>query len=252
MDQVSLTPLQRLFLAFVAFFAVLLNRRFAEAVKQLRERELALPPGAPLVTPVPAARETITVTPAPTPPPEVAPEPPTEIEAPAPPPPPAPTPEPVAAPPAAVAPAPIPEPAAVPVPVPAPAEVAAPLTHGEALHVLALLQRDGRLVDFVSEDLTGFSNSEIGAAARTVHEGCRKVIESYLELEPVYREPEGASVTVGDGFDPAAVRLTGNVVGKPPFHGSLRHHGWRVKSTSFPPLPAGGDVRILAPAEVEL
>jgi hypothetical protein len=78
------------------------------------------------------------------------------------------------------------------------------------------------------------------------------VLETYVELEPVYTEPEGASVTVGGGFDPAAVRLTGNVVGSPPFQGSLRHHGWRVKRASFPPLPAGGDVRILAPAEVEL
>jgi hypothetical protein len=263
MDQVSLTPMQRLFLAFVAFFAVLLDRRFAEGVKQLRERELALPPGAPLVTPAPAADETIATTPAQPPPgspaselatpaPVAAP-----VVAPVPPPTPTPPPTPAAAPaaePTALAapvPPPVPAPSAEPAAA-APAAVPAAPPVGEALQVLALLQRDGRLVDFVSEDLTGFTNAEIGAAARTVHEGCRKVIQAYVELEPVYREPEGASVTVADGFDPSAVRLTGNVVGSPPFQGSLRHHGWRVKHASFPPWPSGSDVRILAPAEVEL
>jgi hypothetical protein len=121
-----------------------------------------------------------------------------------------------------------------------------------ALHVLHLLQRDGRLVDFLSEDLAGFSDAEIGGAARTVHEGCRKTLAAYLELEPVYREAEGAPVTVGQGFDPAAVRLTGNVVGAPPFTGSLKHHGWRVTRATFPQAPVGEAARILAPAEVEL
>jgi hypothetical protein len=200
----TLTPLQRLFLAFVAFFAVLFNRRFAEEVKQVRERQrAALPPG-------PSG---------------------------------SPGPEPAAA--AAPAPAPVPEP---PKTVPAPVRD----DHAEALHMLSLLQRDGRLIDFISEDLAGFSDAEIGAAARTVHEGCRKAIRSYVDLEPVYREAEGASITVAAGFDASAVRLTGNVVGQPPFKGSLRHHGWRATRATFPPPPPGAQARILAPAEVEL
>jgi hypothetical protein len=121
----------------------------------------------------------------------------------------------------------------------------------EALHLLSLLQRDGRLVDFLAEDLTGFSDSEIGAAARTVHEGCKKVVGTYLTLEPVLREAEGASVAVPPGFDPAAVRLTGNVVGDPPFRGTVRHHGWRAAELRIPEPPPG-DGRVVAPAEVEL
>ena len=78
------------------------------------------------------------------------------------------------------------------------------------------------------------------------------MFDSYLVLEPVYPEPEGADVTVAPGFDPTAVRLTGNVVGAPPFKGSLRHHGWRATRASFPPPPPSQDPRILAPAEVEL
>ena len=149
------------------------------------------------------------------------------------------------------------EPAPVPAPVPAPAarqevrmEPPRPVG-GEALHLLSLLQRDGRLVDFVSEELAGFSDAEIGAAARTVHEGCKKVLSSYVTLEPVLAEGEGASVTVPPGFDAAEIRVTGNVVGEPPFRGTVRHHGWRVKDVRIPPPPPG-DARVVAPAEVEL
>jgi hypothetical protein len=122
---------------------------------------------------------------------------------------------------------------------------------GEALHLLSLLQRDGRLVDFLAENLTGFSDAEIGAAARTVHEGCKKALDAYVTLEPVLREGEGASVQVPAGFDPAAVRLSGNVVGAPPFRGTVKHHGWRAAEVRIPPPPPG-DARVVAPAEVEL
>jgi hypothetical protein len=121
-----------------------------------------------------------------------------------------------------------------------------------ALQLLALLQREGRLVDFVEEDLTGFRDADIGAAARTVHAGCKRAIDEYFRLEPVLREPEGAQVTVERGFDPAAVRLTGTVVGEGPFRGSLRHHGWRAREVKLPPVADGQDATLVAPAEVEL
>lgn len=247
----TLSPLQRFFLAFVAFFYVLMNRRFAEEVNLVRDRQrLPLPP------PVPPA-----VTPVPAPTPEAAPVPAPVNVAPAATPVPAPVHvAPAAAPvpaPVHVAPAATPVPAPIPVAPPPPPAVAASTSpvvqpQTEALHVLELLQRDGRLIDFLSESLEGFSDSEIGAAARTVHAGCRKTLDAYVELEPVYREAEGANVTVAPGFDPNAVRLTGNVTGEPPFKGSLRHHGWRAMRAAFPPPAQAKDPRILAPAEVEL
>ena len=121
---------------------------------------------------------------------------------------------------------------------------------GQALHLLAVLQREGRLLDFCEEDLTGFSDAQIGAAARTVHDGCRKALRDVVKLEAVRREKEGSAVEIPGGFDPAAVRLTGNVVGQPPFRGVLRHHGWRAARVMLPPPPA--DPTLLAPAEVEL
>lgn len=121
-----------------------------------------------------------------------------------------------------------------------------------ALHVLALLQRDGRLVDFLQEDIAGAGDADVGAAARVVHTGCRKALQQYFTLEPVRSESEGAGVTVDKGFDPNLIRLSGNVAGEPPFKGKLAHAGWRAKDVKLPDRPAAVDARVVAPAEVEI
>ncbi|MBK1716916.1 DUF2760 domain-containing protein [Thiocystis violacea] len=121
-----------------------------------------------------------------------------------------------------------------------------------ALLLLGLLQKEGRLVDFLHEDIQGYSDQEVGSAARVVHQGCRKVIQDYLSIVPVREEPEGSRVTLQPGFDAASVRPTGQVVGDPPFSGALMHRGWRVVETRLPRIAGGHDLRILAPAEVEL
>ncbi len=121
-----------------------------------------------------------------------------------------------------------------------------------ALQFLGLLQRDGRFVDFIEEDTSAYTDTEIGAAARVVHEGCRKVLREHISLEPVRTEQEGARVTVEQGFDASATRLTGNVVGQPPFTGTLTHRGWRASDVNLPKIAKEHDVTVLAPAEVEL
>lgn len=121
-----------------------------------------------------------------------------------------------------------------------------------ALALLALLQREGRLVDFLREPLDGFSDADIGAAARDVHRGCRKVLEQHLSMEPVMPGEEEAKVSVPKGFDPAEIRLVGEAKGDPPFKGTLRHHGWRVTESKLPSLAEGIDRTVIAPAEVEL
>jgi hypothetical protein len=121
-----------------------------------------------------------------------------------------------------------------------------------ALQLLGLLQRDARLIDFMTENLTGYSDADIGAAARVVHDGCRKVLTEHFTIEAVRAETEGSRITLNEGFDAAAIRLTGNVVGKPPFHGSVSHRGWRVTSVRLPKLADSHDAAVLAPAEVEL
>jgi hypothetical protein len=121
-----------------------------------------------------------------------------------------------------------------------------------ALALLSLLQREGRLVDFLREGLDGHDDSAIGAAARDVHRGCKKVLDEHFAFEPMMPGEEEAKVTVPKGFDPSEIRLIGEAKGEPPFRGTLRHHGWRATSVKLPGLADGVDRTVVAPAEVEV
>ena len=143
-------------------------------------------------------------------------------------------------------------PAAAPAPTPAPVPVLKEASPDAALQLLALLQREARLIDFVGEDLGTYPDAQIGAAARVVHEGCAKVLREHFSIVPVRSEAEGARVTLQAGFDASALRLTGNVVGQAPFTGNLSHRGWRVTEVRLPKLAERHDTRVLAQAEVEL
>jgi hypothetical protein len=141
---------------------------------------------------------------------------------------------------------------ATPAPAPAPPSALRDTTPDSALQLLGLLQREARLVDFAHESLGSYSDAQIGAAARLVHEGCAKVLREHFQITPVREETEGTRITLPVGFDAASVRLTGQVVGQPPFTGSLTHRGWRVTDVRLPQLAERHDTRVLAPAEVEL
>jgi Domain of unknown function (DUF2760) len=127
-----------------------------------------------------------------------------------------------------------------------------PKPSGAPLRLLALLQREGRLLDFLLEDIEAYANEQIGAAVRDIHRNCRKAIQEHLVLEPVLAGEEQSTVEVATGFDPSAIRLTGNVTGQPPFRGTLLHHGWRVKEIKLARPAEGLDEFIVQPAEVEL
>jgi hypothetical protein len=142
--------------------------------------------------------------------------------------------------------APAPPPIRVAPPVPVPIE-----TSDRAVQVLAILQRDGRLVDFLMEDLAAYSNDQVGAAVRDVHRGCRQALDKYASLTPVLEAAEGQTVTVETGADAARIKMVGNVAGSPPFRGVLRHRGWEATRLELPPLPATGRT-VIAPAEVEV
>jgi uncharacterized protein DUF2760 len=121
-----------------------------------------------------------------------------------------------------------------------------------AVQMLALLQRDGRLVDFLEEDVSSYPDGQLGAAVRSVHSSCRQVLDRYVKLEPVLSSEEDNPVTVPAGFDPAAIKVIGSVTGPPPIRGLLRHRGWRVSQVTLPSLPQGLGRTIVAPAEVEV
>ena len=121
-----------------------------------------------------------------------------------------------------------------------------------AVQMLALLQRDGRLVDFLTENISAYPDAQLGAAVRTIHETCRQALDQYLKMEPILNSQEDQPVTLEAGFDPATIKLIGNVTGGPPVRGVLRHKGWRVREVNLPPVPQGAGRMVVAPAEVEL
>ena len=107
-------------------------------------------------------------------------------------------------------------------------------------------------MDFLHEDLDGFDDAQIGSAVRSIHAGCRQLVQEYLNPVPVMDQHEGAVVEVPVDFDPGVIKLTGNVVGEPPFNGILRHKGWQVGKMNLPTLSGRQNAKIIAPAEVEI
>jgi hypothetical protein len=123
----------------------------------------------------------------------------------------------------------------------------------EALNLLAMLQREARLVDFLQEPITGYSDEQIGAAVRDVHRECAAVLQRVFALTPITIEAEGATIDLSGDFDAARYRLTGRVPEQPPFRGALAHHGWQATQCVLPEWSGADDaVLVVAPAVVEL
>ena len=121
-----------------------------------------------------------------------------------------------------------------------------------ALQLISILQKEGRLLDFLQEEIESYDDQQVGAAVRAIHRDCHKLLGEHLALEPVLTGGEDTPVTIEPGFDPSCVRLLGNVTGEPPFEGTLRHHGWRATNVNLPDATGSGDAGVVAPAEVEL
>ena len=130
------------------------------------------------------------------------------------------------------------------------AEGAADARVDGATILLSLLQADGRFVDFLRQDVTAFDDSDVGAAARVVHEGCNKALKGRVELRSIFSEAEGAKVTI-DGKTAAEYKLTGQVKDGAR-GGTLKHRGWAVASLKLPSPTSDFDRSIIAKAEVEV
>jgi len=121
-----------------------------------------------------------------------------------------------------------------------------------ALRMLALLQENARLVDFLLEDISTATDAQIGQAAREVHRQAQKVLKEHLVLEPILSAQEGETVTVNTGYDPSAIRVIGHVTGTPPYRGQVEHPGWRACEVKLPDVPQGADPRVIQPAVVHI
>jgi hypothetical protein len=146
-------------------------------------------------------------------------------------------------------------PAALPPPPPKPAE---PLpkkkpTRNDALTLLAALQREARLVDFLQESLDAYADAQIGAAVRDVHRDAKSAIARMFALQPLTEKAEGDAIEIAAGTDAMRYRLTGNVAGSPPFRGVVRHHGWQAAKCELPEWTGGAEAQsVVAPIEVEV
>jgi len=117
--------------------------------------------------------------------------------------------------------------------------------------MLGILQRDSRLIDFLMEDITSYSDDQVGAAVRELHNQCRDSVARYVTLQPVIDSVEG-TFTQAPSKDPNVVKFIGNVPATPPSGGILRHKGWRAIKVDLPALGAKQDAAVLAPAEIEI
>jgi hypothetical protein len=144
---------------------------------------------------------------------------------------------------------------ALPQPSPAPVRPVEPPApkQNPAVTLLATFQREARLIDFLREDLTAYSDEQIGAAVREVHRDAAKVLDRVFDLQPVVTAAEGAAIDVPAGFDAGRFRLTGKVSGSAPYRGALRHHGWQALRCDLPTYTGTTSAaQTIAPAEVEI
>ena len=141
-------------------------------------------------------------------------------------------------------------------PTPKTAAAAAPAapvvkTADGALQILGILQRDSRLVDFLMEDIGSYSDDQIGAAVRELHDQCADAVKRYVTLQPVIDGVEG-TFAKAPSTDPNLVKFIGNVPAQPPSGGTLRHKGWRAVKVDLPALAGRQDASIIAPAEIDI
>ena len=142
-------------------------------------------------------------------------------------------------------------------PLPEPARPAPPAPAGadaEIVSFLAMLQEKGRLVDFLMDDINPYNDAQVGAAARVVHAGCKRVLQEHFSIHPLRTEDEGSTVQVPVGYAADEYRLVGKIAGQAPFSGVLVHRGWKTDMVKLPQLlpSAHGQFPAIAPAEVEL
>ena len=123
----------------------------------------------------------------------------------------------------------------------------------DAVSLLASLQREARLIDFLKEPIEGYSDAQIGAAIRDIHRDCGIVLERQFAIRPIFEQPEGSAVSTGEKSLAGRIKLSGNVIDQSPSSGILVHHGWQASKCDLPVWTGDADTAsLIAPAEVEV
>ncbi len=121
----------------------------------------------------------------------------------------------------------------------------------EAVELLAALQREGRLVDFLQEKLDTYSDAQIGAAVRDIHRDCRATLQRLFGIDPLVSQPEGSTVTLPTSPDAGLWKQTGRAGSGN--QGRLCHHGWKITRHELPAWSGTeASAWVIAPAEIEI
>lgn len=150
---------------------------------------------------------------------------------------------------------------AVPTPPAEPPKPAAPLKalapakplRSDAVTLLAALQREGRLIDFLKEPIEAYSDAQVGAAVRDIHRDCGQLLERQFAIRPVLDQAEGSNVTIGANAKNGRIKLTGKISDTAQASGTLVHHGWLVTKSDVSVWTGDAEAAsIVTPAEVEV
>lgn len=139
-------------------------------------------------------------------------------------------------------------PAEQPVTKPTP-EKTSPPSRDAAITLLATLQREARLVDLVQEDLSQYSDAQVGAAARPCLQQCSAVLNRVMGLQPLIDAAEGAMVEVPPDASATRVQWLGEGSAS---SGKLVHHGWQAAKVELPTWTGeSSDAKIIAAAQIQ-
>ena len=118
-----------------------------------------------------------------------------------------------------------------------------------AIFTLNLLQREGRLIDFIQEDISSFSDAQVGAAVRQIHSQSAETLDKYFKLSAISDVPEGSETEVPEELDPSMVRLTGTIE-QGAKRGVVRHKGWISLAQALPQQVGSRNQSVVCPAEI--
>lgn len=119
------------------------------------------------------------------------------------------------------------------------------------LQLLHYLQQTSRLIDFLKEDISAFTDAQVGAAVRKIHQDCAFTLEDLVSIRPLKDEAEGSTIQVPKGYNPTEIKIVGKIKGEPPFTGVLIHRGWKAQKRSLPQKTGELISTVICPAEVE-
>ncbi|MCA9138071.1 MAG: DUF2760 domain-containing protein [Planctomycetales bacterium] len=118
-----------------------------------------------------------------------------------------------------------------------------------AVTLLATLQREARLVDLIQEDLSQYSDAQVGAAARPCLQQCAGVLKRAMGLEPLLDAADGDSVEIPADASPTRFQRIGEGASA---SGKLVHHGWQATKIELPTWTGEtADANIIAAAQVQ-